>query len=63
MKSFRIDFDEAISHDNVEEAILKPSLGKRNREDVAKILAELELNAFRICSKTMDSSRESILRM
>lgn len=42
MKSFRIDFDEAISHDNVKEAILKPSLGKRNRDDVAEILAELE---------------------
>lgn len=42
MKSFRIADDEAISDDNVRDAILKPSLGKRTRKDVAKVLDNLE---------------------
>lgn len=42
MKSFRIEDDEAISHDRVMQAILKPSKGKRNRADVAKVLSDME---------------------
>lgn len=42
MHSFRIADDEAISHDRVKEAILKPSKGKRNRADVAKVLSDME---------------------
>ena len=42
MKSFRIADEEAISHEKVMQAILKPSLGKRNRADVKKVLDQME---------------------
>ena len=42
MRSFRIADNEAISHDKVKEAILKPSKGKRNRADVARVLSNME---------------------
>ena len=42
MKSFRIADEEAISHEKVMQAILKPSLGKRNRADVKKVLDRME---------------------
>ena len=42
MKTFRIDEEEMLSHDSVEKAFLKPSLGKRNRPDVKAVLDNLE---------------------
>lgn len=42
MKSFRIADEDAVSDERVKQAILKPSLGKRTRPDVAKILNDLE---------------------
>lgn len=42
MKTFRINKEEALSHDNVEKAFLKPSLGKRERPDVKAVLDNLE---------------------
>lgn len=42
MKSFRIYQEDALSHDNLERAFLKPSLGKRDRKDVRKVLDNLE---------------------
>lgn len=42
MKSFRIADTEAITHDKVMQAILKPSLGKRDRADVKRVLDHME---------------------
>lgn len=42
MKSFKIADEEAVSHEKVMQAILKPSLGKRNRADVKKVLDRME---------------------
>ena len=42
MKSFRISIDNLLTDENVRQAFLKPANGKRNRADVAKVLAELE---------------------
>lgn len=42
MKSFRINQEEMLSHDNIEQSFLKPSKGKRNRADVKKVLDNLE---------------------
>lgn len=48
MKSFRIADEEAISHDRVMQAILKPSRGKRDRADVARVLSDLEKSIEKI---------------
>ena len=42
MKTFRIDEEEMLSHDSVEKAFLRRSLGKRNRPDVKDVLDNLE---------------------
>lgn len=42
MKSFRIDENEMCSDENIQKAILKPSLGKRTRPDVLIVLENLE---------------------
>lgn len=42
MKTFRINEAEVLSHDNIEKAFLKPSLGKRSRPDVKSVLDNLE---------------------
>lgn len=42
MRSFRINQEEMLSHDSVEQSFLKPSRGKRNRADVKKVLDNLE---------------------
>lgn len=42
MRSFRINQEEMLSHDNIERSFLKPSRGKRNRADVKKVLDNLE---------------------
>ena len=42
MKSFRIDQNEMLSHDNVERSFLIPSRGKRSRPDVKRVLDNLE---------------------
>lgn len=42
MKSFRINQEDMLSHDNIEQSFLKPSKGKRNRSDVKKVLDNLE---------------------
>lgn len=42
MKSFRINQADMLSHDNIEKSFLKPSRGKRNREDVRAVLDNLE---------------------
>lgn len=42
MKSFRINQEEMLSHDSIEQSFLKPSRGKRNRADVKKVLDNLE---------------------
>ena len=54
MKSFRIADDEAISHDRVQAAILKPSKGKRNRADVAKVLSDMEKSIEQITKYEQD---------
>lgn len=42
MKSFRIDDEAALSEDRVLQAIYAPSLGKRSRSDVVKVLTATE---------------------
>lgn len=42
MKSFRVNQEDMLSHDSVEQSFLKPSKGKRNRSDVKKVLDNLE---------------------
>lgn len=42
MKSFRIDQEEVLSHDNIERSFKKPSRGKRDRPDVKEALDNLE---------------------
>lgn len=42
MRSFRINQDDMLSHDNVEQSFLIPSRGKRNRPDVKAVLDNLE---------------------
>ena len=42
MKSFRIDDEAALSEDRVLQAIYAPSLGKRSRGDVVKVLTATE---------------------
>ncbi len=57
MKSFRIADDDAISHDRIEAAILKPSKGKRNRPDVAKVLSDMEKSIETIAQYEQDLIR------
>ncbi len=42
MKSFRINQEEMLSHDSIEQSFKKPSRGKRKRNDVEKALNNLE---------------------
>lgn len=42
MKSFRINQEEMLSHNSIEQSFLKPSRGKRNREDVKRALDNIE---------------------
>lgn len=42
MKSYRINREEMLSHDNIEQAFLKPSRGKRSRDDVKRVLDNIE---------------------
>ena len=42
MKSFRINQDDMLSDNNIEQAFLKPSYGKRNRKDVKTALDNIE---------------------
>lgn len=42
MKSYRINREEMLSHDNIEQAFLKPSRGKRGRDDVKRVLDNIE---------------------
>lgn len=42
MKSYRINQEEMLSHDNIEQAFLKPSRGKRDRDDVKRTLENIE---------------------
>lgn len=42
MKSYRINQEEMLSHDNIEQAFLKPSRGKRDRDDVKRALDNIE---------------------
>ena len=50
MKSFRINQSEMLSHDSIERSILKPSRGKRNREDVKEVLDNLESEIEIVCN-------------
>lgn len=50
MKSFRINQSEMLSHDSIERSILKPSRGKRNREDVKAVLDNLESEIEIVCN-------------
>ena len=54
MKSFRIDDEAALSDARVLQAILAPSLGKRDRGDVVRVLAATEL----YIQKIQDQIRE-----
>lgn len=62
MKSFRIADADAISHDNVKAAILKPSKGKRNRADVARVLSDIEKSIETIVQYEQDllSGKETL---
>lgn len=42
MKSYRISQEEMLSHDNIGQAFLKSSKGKRDREDVKEALEHIE---------------------
>lgn len=42
MRSFRINQEDMLSHNSIEQSFLKPSRGKRNRADVKKVLDNLE---------------------
>lgn len=42
MKSYRINREKMLLHDNIEQAFLKPSRGKRSRDDVKRALDNIE---------------------
>lgn len=42
MRSFRIDQEKMLSHDSIEQSFLKPSRGKRDRQDVKAALDDIE---------------------
>lgn len=67
MRSFRINQEEMLSHDSIEQSFLKPSRGKRNRADVKKALDNLEKEIEKVQimlqTETFQPSRHSAIRI
>ena len=67
MKSFRINQEEMLSHDSIEQSFLKPSRGKRNRADVKRVLDNLEKEIIKVqtmlSNGTFRPSQHSAIRI